>query len=169
MKNVLTLLNRLCGIPLTSPTLRVKKLSVVELSDWLFNKAHEKAIKRQSVLKTRRQKLLARIIGREFDRHHASLMRKEQTNLTSNGSMLSDFYLRSGYLYFADFGISADSQFNFLELGIITPTFYREIKLIPKYLSAMMWKGDDRKEEFQRQWYDKLFDRLVWNPRFRNS
>lgn len=134
--------------------------SIIAKDNDTFDKARAAALKRPSVLKTQRERLLAKMIAREIRRYHTFLPRKEQTALTSNGCMLSDFYLRSGYLYFSDFGISPESQFYFLELGQITRKLYAELKAVPTRLTYMMFEGDDRKEEFQRHQYDTR--RMEW-------
>ncbi len=63
-------------------------------------------------------------------------------------------YLRMGYLYFSDLGISTESQFRFIELGVHTVGLSEDIEKLPSTYEEALAIGHNRKEEYQRSILD---------------
>lgn len=134
-----------------------------------FDQAVSLTHKKPLVLKSRRERLLCRLIIREVDRASVSryLTVKERRKSTIFGSgPVFESFLNRGFLYFSDCGISAESQFQFLELGRISPELYRELKAVPGQLHNMLFVGEDRRQEFQRRVLDRLMN-TFWQSRLK--
>lgn len=130
-----------------------------------FSKAHAEAMTRPNVLKKRREKLLWRLIEREINRAPIQMYLTKKDHTPIYWSDNFGFLLKSGYLYFVDFGFSSDSLFKFFEFGIITKEMYRELKTVAekKKLENLLFEGEDRKQEYQRRVYDRLMDTVFNN------
>ena len=118
-----------------------------------FDRSVKKARNKPIVLKSRREKLLCSMIVREVRR--VRVVSYSDKLIHSSEDVFGRF-LERGYLYFSDFGISGDSQFMFIELGVITPCLYRELKAIPAKLSDLLQEGDHRRDEYQARLYYRM-------------
>ncbi len=116
-----------------------------------FDIAWNSVKNRPNVFTKRKEKLLLYIILRELRRRSTYFREKSDFSVS-----LTKSYMERGFIYFADLGISQDSLFSFFELGIITPKMYKELKNVHNRWRSAFDHGEDRRQELQRQVYDRL-------------
>lgn len=116
--------------------------------------AMDLAHKKPFVLVNERALLLADTIGSRLEKHF-----KDPENQGSAGALVLAVrdaikYLKMGYLYFRDLGISADTEFHFVELGRESRTFAAELEAAPTFYQEAFGNAQSRREKYQRMILD---------------
>jgi len=120
------------------------------------NIAHSGALCKTSVL-TGRQLLLVELIENKLKEYYDGPGKNAGVASLTLVIEQGMRYLRQGYLYFADLGISTESQFRFVELEYVSKELEAELEKAPQVYEKVMGDGESRQGHYQR----KLFNALL--------